>query len=119
LLFEAGLETNRAQFIKYVRPASVIAIGGVLLPFALGIAGTLMFGFADTDSIRGFLPALFVGTAMTATSVGITARVLADINKLHVPEGVTVLGAAVVDDVLGLLILTVVIGINETGEVSA
>jgi Kef-type K+ transport system membrane component KefB len=124
-LFEAGLETDRAHFIKYARPATVIAIGGVLLPFALGVAGTLMFGFADTDSIlpttnsKGFLPALFVGTAMTATSVGITARVLADINKLHVPEGVTVLGAAVVDDVLGLLILTVVIGINETGEVSA
>ncbi len=119
LLFEAGLETNRAQFIKYARPATVIAMGGVILPFALGVAGTLLFDFADTDSVKGFLPALFVGTAMTATSVGITARVLADLNKLHVPEGVTVLGAAVVDDVLGLLILTVVIGINETGEVSA
>ncbi|MCH7739769.1 MAG: cation:proton antiporter [Chloroflexi bacterium] len=119
LLFEAGLETNRAQFIKYARPATAVAMGGVILPFGLGVVATLMFGFADTDSIIGFLPALFVGTAMTATSVGITARVLADMNKLHVPEGVTVLGAAVVDDVLGLLILTVVIGINETGEVSA
>ncbi len=119
LLFEAGLETDRAQFIKYVRPASIVAVGGVALPFALGVVGTLMFDFANTDSIKEFLPALFVGTAMTATSVGITARVLADINKLHLPEGVTILGAAVVDDVVGVLILTIVIGINDTGEVSA
>jgi Kef-type K+ transport system membrane component KefB len=119
LLFQAGLETDRPQFIKYARPATIIAMGGVIVPFILGIAATLMFGFADTDSIVGFVPALFVGAAMTATSVGITARVLADANKLHIPEGVTILGAAVVDDVLGVLILTVVIGINDTGDVSA
>ena len=118
LLFQAGLETNRQQFIKYARPATIIAMGGVIVPFSLGVLATLMFDFADTDSIAGFVPALFVGAAMTATSVGITARVLADANKLHIPEGVTILGAAVVDDVLGVLILTVVIGINDTGDVS-
>ncbi|NQW17031.1 MAG: cation:proton antiporter [Chloroflexi bacterium] len=119
LLFQAGLETNRPQFIKYARPATIIALGGVIVPFALGVVATLIFDFADTDSIAGFVPALFVGAAMTATSVGITARVLADVNKLHIPEGVTIMGAAVVDDVLGVLILTVVIGINDTGDVSA
>jgi len=119
LLFQAGLETDRPQFIKYARPATIIAMGGVIAPFALGILATPMFDFANTDSIKEFVPALFVGAAMTATSVGITARVLADVNKLHIPEGVTIMGAAVVDDVLGVLILTVVIGINDTGDVSA
>ena len=55
LLFQAGLETDRPQFIKYARPATVIAMGGVIVPFGLGILATLMFGFADTDSIAGQL----------------------------------------------------------------
>jgi Kef-type K+ transport system membrane component KefB len=119
LLFEAGLETNRRQFFKYVGPATAVAIGGVAVPFVLGVAATLMFGFGSTDSIRELGPALFVGAAMTATSVGITARVLADIRQLDTPEGVTILGAAVVDDVIGILVLAVVIAIEEQGAISA
>jgi Kef-type K+ transport system membrane component KefB len=119
LLFQAGLETNRRQFFKYVGPATAVAAGGVLVPFALGVVATLMFGFGSTDSIRELGPALFVGAAMTATSVGITARVLADMRHLDTPEGVTILGAAVVDDVMGILVLAVVIGIEETGAISA
>jgi Kef-type K+ transport system membrane component KefB len=65
------------------------------------------------------LPALFVGAIMTATSVGITARVLADIRRLDSPEGVTVLAGAVVDDVLGIIILSVVVGIAEEGTITA
>ncbi|MBI4307095.1 MAG: cation:proton antiporter [Chloroflexi bacterium] len=119
LLFQAGLETNRRQFFKYVGPATAVAMGGVILPLSLGVAATLLFGFGSTASIRDLGPALFVGAAMTATSVGITARVLADIRRLDTPEGVTILGAAVVDDVLGILVLAVVIGIEETGAISA
>jgi len=119
LLFEAGLETNRDQFMKYVRPATAVAAGGVILPFFMGFAATVMLGFADIDSIEGMLPALFVGAIMTATSVGITARVLADIRRLDSPEGVTVLAGAVVDDVLGIIILAIVIGISEEGTVTA
>lgn len=119
LLFQAGLETNRRQFFKYVGPATAVAAGGVIVPFALGVAATLFFGFGSTDSIRELGPALFVGAAMTATSVGITARVLADMRHLNTPEGVTILGAAVVDDVMGILVLAVVIGIEETGAISA
>jgi Kef-type K+ transport system membrane component KefB len=118
LLFEAGLETNRAQFLKWVRPASIVATGGVIVPFALGFFGTIMFGYASFGSIHDLSPALFVGAIMTATSVGITARVLADIRRLDSPEGVTVLGAAVVDDVLGIIILAVVVGIAEEGSIS-
>ena len=92
LLFVVGLETNLKQFVKYVRPASVIALGGVLFPFFLGAYTTVLFGFADgLDDAT----ALFVGAAMTATSVGITARVLSERGKLDTPEGVTILAAAV------------------------
>ena len=119
LLFEAGLETNRDQFMKYVRPATAVAAGGVILPFFMGFAATVVLGFADIDSIEGMLPALFVGAIMTATSVGITARVLADIRRLDSPEGVTVMAGAVVDDVLGIIILAIVIGISEEGTVTA
>lgn len=118
LLFEAGLETNRAQFIRWVRPASAVALGGVVVPFLLGFFATIMFGFASMDSITDAVPALFVGAIMTATSVGITARVLADIRHLDSPEGVTVLAAAVIDDVLGIIILAVVVGIADEGSVT-
>jgi Kef-type K+ transport system membrane component KefB len=118
LLFEAGLETNRAQFLRYVRPATVVALGGVVFPFVLGVGATLMFGFASTESIQDLLPALFMGAVMTATSVGITARVLADLRRIDSAEGVTVLAAAVVDDVLGIIILAIIVGIGQEGEVT-
>ncbi|HIF72279.1 MAG TPA: cation:proton antiporter [Dehalococcoidia bacterium] len=119
LLFEAGLETDREQFMKYVRPATAVAAGGVILPFVMGFGATVLLGFASMDSIDEMIPALFVGAVMTATSVGITARVLADIRRLDSPEGVTVLAGAVVDDVLGIIILAIVVGISEEGEVTA
>ncbi|MFP6595545.1 MAG: cation:proton antiporter [Dehalococcoidia bacterium] len=118
LLFQAGLETNREQFFRWVRPATAVAAGGVIVPFAFGFVATIALGFASLDSTQEMIPALFVGAIMTATSVGITARVLSDIRRLDTPEGTTVLAGAVVDDVLGILILAVVIGIADTGEVS-
>lgn len=116
LLFMAGLETNLQQFLRYAGPASLVAVGGVLLPFFLGAGVTVGMGFAP----QGFADphALFMGAVLTATSVGITARVLADIRRLNTPEGVTVLAAAVIDDVLGILVLTVVVGIADRGGVS-
>ena len=78
-----------------------MAVGGVVLPFLLGLFGTIMFGFASFDSLKELIPGLFVGAMMTATSVGITARVLGDLGELNSREGVTILGGAVVDDVLG------------------
>ena len=119
LLFEAGLETDRQQFIRYARPATVVAAGGVIVPFLLGFFATVWLGFASFDSIQELLPALFVGAIMTATSVGITARVLSDIGKLDTPEGVTVLAGAVVDDVLGIIILAIVVGIGQEGAITA
>ncbi len=113
LLFAIGLETNLKQFIKYAGPATAVAIGGVVLPFALGVGATVLLGF---DGGGGWTSpqSLFMGAIMTATSVGITARVLADLHRLDDPEGVTIIAAAVVDDVLGILVLTVVVGISTT-----
>jgi len=116
LLFGAGLETDLRQFIKYAKPALVVAIGGVIIPFALGSSVTVLFGFADGFSDP---KALFMGTILTATSIGISVRVLGDMRVLDTPEGITTLAAAVVDDILGILVLTVVIGIHLTGGFSA
>ncbi len=118
LLFEAGLETDRKQFLKFIRPATVVALGGVIFPFALGAMVTLWFGYANFDSIEEAIPALFVGAILTATSVGITARVLGDISRLDSIEGVIILAAAVVDDVLGIVLVAIVVGIEADGSVS-
>ncbi len=109
LLFLAGLETDLKQFLRYALAATVVAMGGVLVPFFLGAYLTVFFGAAP----HWYSPsALFVGSILTATSVGITARVLGDLGKLDTPEGVTILGAAVVDDVIGILVLSIVIAIS-------
>ena len=115
LLFFVGLETNLGQFMRYAKPGLVIALGGVIAPFILGVVATIMFGYADGI---GSAEALFMGAAMTATSVGITARVLSERKKLATPEGVTILAAAVIDDILGILILTLAVGVADTGAVS-
>ena len=119
LLFEAGLETNKKRFFNNIGSASFIAIGGVVVPFGLGVFATILFGFGSFESMQSLIPALFVGAMMTATSVGITARVLGDLGQLNSSEGVTILGGAVVDDVMGILILAIIVGIEATGVVSA
>lgn len=111
LLFMAGLETDLKLFLKYARQATVVAIGGVVAPFALGVIAMITLGFADGP---GDVQALFVGAVLTATSIGISVRVLGDIGKLSTPEGVTILGAAVVDDVLGILALTIVLSLGSS-----
>ena len=115
LLFMAGLETNLASFLRFAGKAGLVGAAGIILPFFLGAFLTVVFGYADS-----FLHphALFMGAIMAATSVGITARVLSDIKKLDTPEGITILGAAVVDDVLGILVLAIVVNLVESGSVS-
>ncbi|MDA9275614.1 cation:proton antiporter [Acidimicrobiia bacterium] len=108
LLFEVGLETNLQEFIELGTTSLAVAIIGVIAPFGLG------FGAVYALELGGeyvFEVALFMGAAMTATSVGITARVFGDLGQLKSKEAKTIIGAAVVDDILGLLILTVVAGL--------
>jgi Kef-type K+ transport system membrane component KefB len=118
LLFEVGLETNRDQFKKYITPASLVALGGVVLPFGLGVLATILFGYSSFNSINELVPALFMGAMLTATSVGITARVLSDLGVLDNPEGSTIMAAAVLDDVLGIIVLAAVVGIAQDGQLT-
>ena len=123
LLFITGLHTNLQQFLKYVGPATLIAVVGLVVPFALGAAGVYLPPFREmargTPGEPLLIPALFVGAILAATSIGITARVLGDIGELDSPEGVTIIGAAVLDDVLGIIALAIVGGIATAGSVSA
>ncbi|MBN1881586.1 MAG: cation:proton antiporter [Deltaproteobacteria bacterium] len=116
LLFLAGLETNLRHFFSYAKVAVVIALGGIALPFVLGVSLTTVMGYADSC----FEPtSLLVGTVMTATSVGVTARVLSMLHKLDTPEGIAIMGSAVMDDILGILILAGVTSIAVVGTFSA
>ena len=101
LLFNVGLETKPAAIFKVGKSAAIVAVLGVVAPF---FAGWLLMKAWGSTSVE----ALFVGTALVATSVGITARVLSALGLLDAPTARIILGAAVIDDILGLLVLAVV-----------
>jgi Kef-type K+ transport system membrane component KefB len=103
VLFSAGLETSPKDLIGVGRQSMMVALGGVIVPFVLGFAYMAVRGTSSTESV-------FVGAAMVATSVGITARVLADLGVLHAQNAKIILGAAVFDDILGMLLLAFVTG---------
>jgi Kef-type K+ transport system membrane component KefB len=111
LLFEVGLESDVHDLVRAGVQSTVVALIGVALPFVVGFGLMRWLGHPS-------MVAVFVGAALTATSVGITARVLADLSRLHDAAARIVLGAAVVDDILGLIILAVVTGVAQTGAVS-
>ena len=106
LLFEIGLETDLRKLLRVGGSAAAVAAVGVVLPFALGFGVCRMLGL---DNLVGIV----AGASLTATSVGITARVLSDLNRLQEPESQIILGAAVIDDVIGLVILAVVTGLTQ------
>lgn len=107
LLFASGLETDLGLFLRYSLRGGVIGIGGVVFSFVSGaLVGSLLIGIPLVDP-----RCLFLGILSTATSVGITARILSGQKKMDSPEGVTILAAAVFDDVLGIILLAVILGI--------
>lgn len=111
LLFEVGLESDLKELLKVGPQATIVAVVGVAAPFAAGTLGLVyLFGVP-------LIPAIFAGAALTATSIGITSRVLTEIGKLNTTEGQIILGAAVLDDVLGIIVLAVVAGLAKTGEI--
>jgi Na+:H+ antiporter len=120
LLFEIGLETDLREMFR-VGPASLaVATVGVVVPFALGFVFWAFFPHgASTSAADLTTTAIFVGATLTATSVGITARVLADLKRMSTEEARIILGAAVIDDVIGLVILSVVSGLASGASVSA
>lgn len=115
LLFQIGLESNIREMKKSGARALGVAIIGVVVPFVLGtyIVGPMLLPGLTTSAY------LFIGATLTATSVGITARVFKDLGKLKTSAAQVVLGAAVLDDVMGLIILAVVSALATTGAVSA
>ncbi|HEY8132186.1 MAG TPA: cation:proton antiporter [Thermoanaerobaculia bacterium] len=112
LLFLIGLETDLNKLLSVGGSATAVAIVGVALPFAGGAAVGILLGYST-------MVAIFLGAALTATSVGITARVLSDLGHLQDDESQIILGAAVVDDIIGLVLLTLVSTLAEGGELSA
>jgi Kef-type K+ transport system membrane component KefB len=112
LLFEIGLDTDLRRLLRLGGVSAVVAFVGVALPFALGYGVCWALGQPN-------LVAVVAGASLTATSVGITARVLADLGRLQEQESQIILGAAVLDDVIGLVILTVVAGMSQGQQVTA
>ncbi|MCK5154945.1 MAG: cation:proton antiporter [Spirochaetales bacterium] len=110
LLFTSGLETDLPTFIKFSGKGSVVGLGGIVVSFFLGSGITVLLNPA-VDSLM-HPSALFLGIISTATSVGITARILSEKRKLSSPEGVTILAAAVLDDVLSIVLLSIVVGLT-------
>ncbi|BAZ28940.1 Na+/H+-exchanging protein [Cylindrospermum sp. NIES-4074] len=111
LLFEIGLESNLKDLMAVGIQAFVVAVVGVTVPFAAGTVGLMtLFGISA-------VPAIFAGAALTATSIGITSKVLSELGRLNSKEGQIILGAAVIDDVLGIIVLAVVASLAKDGAV--
>lgn len=110
LLLQVGMEMDLGELGKVGKASLLVAVAGVVVPFAAGTVTGIAFGESTKTAI-------FVGAALTATSVGITARVFGDLRALATTEARVVLGAAVADDVLGLIILTVVVKVVTGGSV--
>ena len=111
LLFEIGLESDLRELQKVGARAAIVAVVGVVAPFVAGTVGLmLIFGMPT-------IPAVFAGAALTATSIGITSKVLSELGQLKSTEGQIIVGAAVIDDVLGIIVLAVVASLAKTGEV--
>ncbi len=111
LLLDVGLEMDLRELGKVGRTSFLVAAVGVVAPMLLGMGAMELMG-------ESFNTSLFIGAALTATSVGITARVFGDLKALATTEARIVLGAAVADDVMGLVVLTVVVRLVAQGSVS-
>jgi Kef-type K+ transport system membrane component KefB len=111
LLFLAGLSIDVEEFKAEGKAATIVATSGVIVAFILGFSVATLYGWTG-------MQAAFVGAILTATSVGITVRTLIDIDKLHTKVGMTILGAAVIDDVFGIVILSILSGLA-FGTISA
>jgi Kef-type K+ transport system membrane component KefB len=110
LLFSAGLATSLEELKALGKPSFVTAICGVVLPFGLGYLASIAFGY-------GHLVALLVGTGLVATSVGVNAEILSELRVLRTRLGTLIMGTALADDVVGILMLSVVVSFATSGQV--
>lgn len=112
LMFSAGLGTDLKELVKTGPTAFVIACMGVAVPLVLGTVLFMAFyGFAPFGT-PAFYKAVFIGVILTATSVSITVKALAELGKLKTTIGTTIVSAAIIDDVIGIVVLTIVIGVG-------
>ncbi|EAZ90011.1 cation:proton antiporter [Crocosphaera chwakensis] len=111
LLFEIGLESDIRELKEVGYQAAIVAVVGVVAPFTAGTVGLMLLFNVST------IPAIFAGAALTATSIGITSKVLSELGYLKSKEGQIIVGAAVIDDVLGIIVLAVVASLAKTGTV--
>ncbi len=118
LMFHAGLETDIKELKKMGFASFVVAVLGVVLPL---IGGTIVYTiFFDVENHIEMLKAIFTGVVLTATSVSITVEALREMGKLNSPVGSVILGAALIDDILGIIILTIVSGVaTPNAEISS
>lgn len=120
LLFLVGLETDVELLFKFSATGAIVGISGIIMSFASGAAAGAIFMryfYGGSFTLTHPVP-LFLGVISTATSVGITARVLSKRKRMDSPEGVTTISAAVIDDVLGIIAFAVVIGIARVGHMA-
>ena len=129
LLFLAGVETDMKMFMRYSLAGSLVGLGGVVFSFLAGDLAACMFLHRIFPSLYsepvGFMdaPAMFLGIMCTATSVGITARILSERKCIDSEEGITIMAGAVIDDVLGIIVLAIGLGVigasgGESGDAS-
>lgn len=111
LLFVAGVETDVRSFLRHGFVGALVAVGGVILPFIFGFLAAMQF-FPQLSMTAW----LFMGAIMTATSIGITVRILMDMKKMNTMEGTVILVGAVIDDIIGLVVLSVVVSMARTGH---
>jgi len=111
LMFLSGLEINFSDMKKVGKPSLLVAIGGVIAPLFLGMAVSHLFGFS-------WHIGLVIGLILVATSVGVPVRVLMDLQKLNTEVGLTILGAAVIDDVIGIILFVSVLGVATPMDVT-
>ncbi len=119
ILFSSGLETDTKELSKSGFAATLIALVGVLVPIGLGtlITGLFLGGLHTLKDPANLMNALFVGCILSATSVGITVETLRELGKLKTRVGTTVLSAAIIDDVIGIIALSVITSLNGDGSI--
>ena len=119
ILFSSGLETDFKELKKSGAAATAIAFAGVLVPLALGTLTALLFmgGIGEAANSGKLFNALFVGCILMATSVGITVETLRELGKLNTKAGTAILSAAIIDDVIGIIGLSIITGINGGGNI--
>lgn len=119
ILFSSGLETDLREMKKSGFASSMIALAGVIVPMLLGTVVSLLFmgGFSAALDQHKLLNAIFVGVILAATSVGITVETLRELGRLNTPIGTTILSAAIIDDIIGIIALSIVTGLHGGGNI--